>query len=218
MCEKTKKNALIHSKTKDKMAKKRRKKRVPSEPKPPTWKVYKSFNQTKEEVCFGISTNCKKWRPSKYEIRMPELAHWDLKDDKIMITGIYKRKLFYSERDALNECQYWERTYKHSRNFWVVQTGVNATRPPRERKPVKPLPPSRHYIAMYDALERAKNEENDDDLVDELEDTLEAEFENVFDEAMILLMINNGIAINKIAELADIEVAEVQKIAEKHKK
>lgn len=118
---------------------KKKKKRVKREPKPPTYVVYKSFNQTKEEVHFGSSMNFPKWYGSKHDLRrVPELAHWDLEDDKIMISRLFKRKTYPSHEYALSAAQSLERTYVHWRNFWVVQTGKNTTLPPRVRKPVKP--------------------------------------------------------------------------------
>ena len=118
---------------------KRKKKRVKREPKPPTWVVYKSFNQTKEEVHFGGSMNFPKWYGRKSELsRVPELAHWDFEDDKIMISRLFKRKTYPTLEYALSAAQYLERTYVHWRNFWVVQTGRNTTLPPRVRKPVRP--------------------------------------------------------------------------------
>ena len=119
---------------------KRKKKRVKREPKPPTWVVYKSFNQTKEEVHFGSSMNFPKWYGRKHELsRVPELAHWDFEDDKIMICRLFKRKTYSTQEFALSAAQSLERSYVHWRNFWVVQTGRNTTLPPRVRKPVKPL-------------------------------------------------------------------------------
>lgn len=118
---------------------KRKKKRVKREPKPPTYVVYKSFNQTKEEVHFGGSMNFPKWYGRKSELsHVPELAHWNFQDDKIMISRLFKRKTYSSHELALSAAQYLERTYVHWRNFWVVQTGRNTTLPPRVRKPVKP--------------------------------------------------------------------------------
>ncbi|MBL7816181.1 MAG: hypothetical protein JNL70_14275 [Saprospiraceae bacterium] len=118
---------------------KRRKKRVKKEPAPPKWLVFKCFNQTKEEVYFGVSMTRPKWLGSRSDLYgVPELAHWDLQEDKIMILKIYKRKRFISKESALMETQYWERHYDHWRNFWVIQTGKNKLLTPRERKPVKP--------------------------------------------------------------------------------
>jgi hypothetical protein len=119
--------------------KKRTKKRVKREPKPPTYLVFKCFNQTQEEVYFGVSMTCPKWKGSRHDLRnIPELAHWNLEFDKIMITKIYQRKRFATLELAYNESRYWERRYVHWRNFWVVQTGKNLLLTPRVRKPVKP--------------------------------------------------------------------------------
>jgi hypothetical protein len=150
---------------------KRKKKRVKREPPAPTWVVFKCFNQTKEEVCFGISTNCPKWQGSRYELsRIPELAHWNIYDDKIMILRIGKRTRYTSPADATRVVQYFERTYDHWRNFWVVQTGNNVNLTPRERKPVKVLPPPRDYFLGTDMEEEDMDEEDvDEDDVDDNE-------------------------------------------------
>ena len=158
---------------------KRRKKRVKREPKPPTWLVFKSFNQTKEEVYFGVSMTTPKWSGSKYELRkIPELAHWNLEEDKIMILKIHKRKRFHSEAAAYIESRYWERHYDHWRNFWVVRTGPNAIGPQPVRKPVKP--PRVPYGYRFD--DDFMNEEDDinDDLKDNIED-VEDDVEEVED-------------------------------------
>ena len=142
---------------------KRRKKRVKSEPKPPKWLIFKCFNQTKEEVYFGASQTCPKWQGSRYDLRgVPELAHWDLEEDKIMILKIYKRKRYESKEQALTEARYWERSYVHWRNFWVIRTGKNALGPQPERKPVKPPRPPRGYYFNPDLMEDAEDFEFDD--------------------------------------------------------
>jgi hypothetical protein len=157
---------------------KRKKKRVKREPKPPLWLVFKSFNQTKEEVYFGASKATPKWHGSKYELqRIPELAHWDLEFDKIIIAKIYKRKRFPSEEAALIETQYWERTYDHWRNFWVIQTGSNKLKPPRERKPIKPPRLPYGYSFDPDMIEEPEEDIDDDDLQDDNIDTKDEEQE-----------------------------------------
>lgn len=159
---------------------KRKKKRVKSEPKPPLWLVFKSFNQTKGEVYFGASKTAPKWQGNKNELRsVPELAHWDLEEDKIMITKIYKRKRFPSQEQAFIETRYWERTYVHWRNFWVIQTGKNALGPQRVRKPVKPprLPPG--YLFDPDLMEDDDDMDVDDDVDDDDNDIVEEENETI---------------------------------------
>jgi hypothetical protein len=155
---------------------KRRKKRVKREPKPPTWLVFKSFNQTKEEVYFGVSMTTPKWSGSKYELQgIPELKHWDLSDDKIMILKVHKRKRFHTLESAYQESRYWERTYDHWRNFWVVRTGPNAIGPQPVRKPVKPPRVPYGYALDYDMMDDFDADDIDDDLhEDEENDALEA--------------------------------------------
>ncbi len=148
---------------------KRRKKRVKREPKPPTWLVFKSFNQTKEEVYFGVSMTTPKWQGSRYEMRgIPELAHWDLDEDKIMIVKVYKRKRFHTLDSAYVESRYLERTYDHWRNFWVIRTGSNALGPQPIRKPVKPPRIPYGYRFASDLME--VEEEMGDDVVDDVEE------------------------------------------------
>lgn len=148
---------------------KRRKKRVKREPKPPTWLVFKSFNQTKEEVYFGVSMTTPKWYGSKYELQgIPELAHWDLSEDKIMILKVYKRKRFHTLESAYQESRYLERTYDHWRNFWVIRTGQNAIGPQPVRKPVKPPRIPYGYRFADDFMD--EEEEMNDDLQDDIEE------------------------------------------------
>jgi hypothetical protein len=143
---------------------KRKKKRVKSEPKAPTWVVFKCFNQTRQEVCFGISTNCPKWGGNRNELsRIPELAHWDTGEDKIMILRIGKRTCYKSPSAATYAVNHYERTYTHPRNFWVVQTGSNTLLTPRERKPIRPAPLPRGFYAYMEA-NAEKNEETKDVL------------------------------------------------------
>jgi hypothetical protein len=149
------------------MAKKRKKKREKREPKPPTWIAFKCFNQTREEVHFGISMNTPKWHGSRYDLQgVPELAHWDVHEDKIMITKLFKRKPFPSKEAAWQITRSWERSYTHRRNFWVIQTGPNTLLTPRERKPIKPIPVPRYYFSEADLQEDA-DMDADDELDDE---------------------------------------------------
>jgi hypothetical protein len=117
----------------------RRKKRVKKEPKPPTWMVFKCFNQTKEEVCFGVTTYHKDYNGNVGILfREPQIAHWDLRNDKIITCRLRKPRRLATEAEAYRTAQSLERYYTHPRHFWVIQTGPNTLLKPRERKPVKP--------------------------------------------------------------------------------
>ena len=144
--------------------KKKTKLRVKREPKPPTWITFMCVNHTREEVYFGVSMNRPKWTSSRSDLSgIPELAHWDIWEDRTRMSKLYKRKPFPTKEAAQVVTRNWERWYDHNRNFWVIQTGLNLTLSPRERKPVKPPRVPRDY-RLPDIDE--ENEAEEDDAVD----------------------------------------------------
>ena len=150
--------------------KKKTKKRVKREPKPPTWVTFMCVNHTREEVYFGVSMNRPKWSSSRSDLHgVPELAHWDIWEDRTRMSKLYKRKPFPSEEAALIVARNWERWYDHNRHFWIIQTGPNLKLTPRERKPVKPpRVPSSYRLAPEDLEEEDIDDE--DDIEDDNED------------------------------------------------
>lgn len=148
--------------------KKKTKKRVKREPKPPTWVTFMCVNHTREEVYFGVSQNRPKWTSSRYDLQgVPELAHWDIWEDRTRMSKLYKRKPFPTKEDAQIVTRNWERWYDHNRHFWVIQTGPNLKLTPRERKPVKPpRVPSSYRLPDIDEADEIEEDDDIDDGLD----------------------------------------------------